>query len=489
LYNKIEIAEGIIKSTLKESSKFMKFFAKGQKASFTMVEILIDLMIVTLIAMAVLSAFMISMKSISNARARIAAVSIANEKMEIIRNMPYDSLGTVKGWPKGEILDVEELQNNEINFEVKTVIATVDDPYDGCVDKGASGAPSICLQQMDPSKPQDLSPYDYKRAEIKINRKGGSIVLAHLSTYIAANAAETPSDTGILKICVTDSENQPVSSASVSISNTETTPQVEITGLETDNNGCIIVAELPPDSHNHYHLVVTKNGYSTEMTYARTAQNPNATQPDVSIYLQKMTYQHFSIDKLGSIKIKLEDIAGQPISNTLVHIESEKEIYFNPSTKKYSQDIITGENGEITLDLMEYGNYLFTVLARYVVSTSPYQPSYLNPGVEMNLLLTVSDDSNYPVIIDCNPLTGVAGQEVSLLVGGDNFDNNATIKIVSESGVEIVGQNIDVQHSSADSISADFDLSGAELGYWDIIVANPNGDSIKQRDGVEIVAE
>lgn len=446
-------------------------------------------MVITLIAMAVLSAFMISMKSIANARARIAAVSVANEKMEIIRNMPYDSLGTVQGWPKGEIPDIEELQSNGINLEVKTIIATVDDPYDGCVDKGGGGTPSICLQDMDPSKPQDLSPYDYKRAEIKVSRSGSSIILAHLSTYIAANAAETPTDTGILKICVTDSKNQPVAGVSVSISNTETTPQVEIDGLETDSNGCLIVAELPPDSHNHYHLVVTEDGYSTDQTYARTAQNPNATQPDISIYKQKMTYQHFSIDKLGSIKIKLVDISEQPMANTVVHIESEKEIYFNPSTKKYSQDIASDENGEITLDSMEYGNYLFSVSDRYVVSTSPYQPSYLNPDMELNVLLVASNDNNYPIILSCQPLNGVAGEEVSLMIEGKNFDNDANIKIVSESGIEIIGENIDIQHGSADSIGADFNLADAQLGFWDIIITNPNGDSVKQKDGVEIVAE
>lgn len=462
---------------------------KPSKKAFTLIEILIDFFVISLISLAILSAYVYSMKSMLSAKARIAAVSLANEKMEIIRNMPYDSLGTVGGWPKGELLDKETVIKNGANLDVYIRISTVDDPYDGCADKDEPGPPSKCLQNMDPAKPKDLSPYDYKRAEIIVTRKDQSAEYAKLSSYIAANAAETESNTGILKICVDDSEGQPLAGAKISIENTEVTPAVNIVDLLSGSDGCYLVTNLPPDSHNHYNVVVTKDGYTTEMTYERTSQNPNALQPDLSVYIQQITYQKFVIDKLSSMTITLLDDFGQPIIDTQVHIEGEKEIYFNPQTKKYSEDHTTNSIGQIILQNMEFDNYAFTVSGWQIISTSPYQPTYLPADEDLSILISASQDSSFPTISSCAPNSGVSGQTVILSITGSNFQENLTVKIVDENNNEISGQNISISRDGVEIVSAEFDLSGAILGKWDIVISNPSGSSVTQVDGLEVVVE
>ena len=459
------------------AGKKHSFFASMEKsAGFSLIEILIDLVIITLVSMAVLSAFMVSMKSMASARARIAAVSLANEKMELLRNMPYDSLATQHGliYPAGALLDNEDIVRNGVTFTVNTVISYVDDPFDG----------------LSTTNPKDIYPYDYKQAEITIFRKGRSVKYAKISSSIGAKAAETPSNTGLIKLCVVDSLSQPVPGAIITIQNTEVTPQVDIeatTPSEGTMMGCIMVPALPPDSHNHYHLTATKDGFSTDMTYPRTAQNPNALQPDVNVFVQQPTNQTLCIDALGTMQIHLVDSNGVPVANTTVHVQGEKEIYNNPSTKKYSMDHVTNANGMISLSSMEFDDYSFSVAGYTVTTVSPYQPTKLLAAQDLEVFVTVSNDSTSPVVSVCNPIEGQTNNVYSLTISGKNFQNNLVIKLLDGDGHEITGSNVVVtQHAGQEFITADFNLAGAITGKWDILITNPNNKTVRQIDGFEI---
>ena len=65
------------------------------------------------------------------------------------------------------------------------------------------------------------------------------------------------------------------------------------------------------------------------------------------------------------------------------------------------------------------------------------------------------------------------------------FNSGATIKLINAiSGVEIVGSNVEVHPHS--QIIADFDLTNVELGEWNLIITNGDGESVSQIKGFNI---
>ena len=452
---------------------------KSRKRAFTLIEILVDLMIISFVATAIIAAFMAGYNALSLSKAKIAAVALANEKMEELRNMPYDDLATENGaiYPPGDLPDDEEIVRKNIRLNVHITLNYVDDPFDG----DALG--SI------PGKPVDIYPYDYKKARIEVHKIGREPALADISTNISAKAAETPSDTGILYLCIIDAENQPVNDATVTIQNTEVSPPVDME-LITDDTGCVMVPALPPDEHNHYHLVVTKDGYSTDMTYPRTAQNPNQLQPDVNISVQQVTRQTLAIDKVSTLTINTVDLSGAPIPNLNLHIEDSTEIYFNPTTYKYSEDHDCNAFGQLTLTDMEWGNYKISVNTDgfFTSSAHPVLPVYLDPDSDLTVTVYVTNSATAPRITSLLPSQGVLGDLTSIIATGYNFDNSAEMKLVnSGSGAEIIGTDVAVQ--AHQEIIADFNLATGSVGFWDLVITNPGGEFSRQYNAIEIVAE
>ncbi len=433
-------------------------------------------MIVSMVAVAIVSGYAAAFKSINLAKAKMVAVTLSNERMEMIRNMPYDDLSTQHGsiYPQGNILDDESVNRNGTAFNVHTVISYVDDPFDGNAAGNIAG------------KPQDLYPYDYKKVEITVGKKGRNSQLAKLVTNVSAKAAETPSDTGILNFCVIDNLGNPVSGADVRVENLVLVPQIDIS-MTTGDDGCLLIPKLPPDQHNNYHIVVTKNGYSTSQTYPRTSQNPNALEPDVDIIVQQVTGVTLVIDKLSVMEITFRDQSGSPVPNIGFTLEGSKMIYNNPDTFKYSQIFTTDAQGYIRIPNLEFDDYkIKNVSEMNLISTSPAQPIRLTPEVNLVVLATLSSSGSNPVIYNSLPSNGTVGDNISITVDGNNFDNGANIKIVNSStGAEIIGTNIEV--SQHNQIVADFNLVGTEAGLYHIVVTNINGEFVSQANGFNII--
>ena len=437
-----------------------------------MIEVIVDIGIVAVIAAAIVSAYSASFKAMDLAKAKMGAVALANEKMEEIRNMPYDSLATMHGliYPPGNLSDDQVIMRKGIQYKVHTVISYVDDSYDGNIDGTV------------PGKPKDLYPYDYKKAEITVTKVGRNGPLAVLSSNVAAKAAETPTNSGIIRICVVDEIGAPVPDAVITISNSAVDPAVDISAT-TASDGCIMVPSLPPDHQNGYHLTATKGGYSTDMTYPRTPQNPNALLPDVDVLVQQVTNQTLIIDRFANMKIDIVDNSGQPVAGAVVHIEGKKEKYFNPRTPKYTADLTADASGHIELPNIEFDDYTISVSGWIVAATSPYQPIGLRAGETLPVKIIVTTDGGLPRISSVEPLTGKTGETVSITIKGANFAA-PTVKLIDAGGGEIVGTNIAVTGNNI--IDADFNLAGAAAGLRDIVIETAGG-VIRQSNGFTIV--
>ena len=121
------------------------------------------------------------------------------------------------------------------------------------------------------------------------------------------------------------------------------------------------------------------------------------------------------------------------------------------------------------------------------------------PGL-WDLVLTYPDAQTNTLIhalevLDCGPPAVTAFDPASadncgLLSGatitGENFTPDTTVKLAMAGRPDIIGTNVDVQ--SWTTIVADFDLTPAFSGLWDLVVTRPGEPSATLADALEVTA-
>ena len=146
-------------------NKSMKFERQKQnlknstynfKNGFTLVEVLVGSAIFLIIALAAYNAYVGLFKLINLSQYKVLAVSLANERFEIARNMPYEDVGIVNSIPNGEIPHTQTLVRGGVSFVVTTTVRNIDLPFDGTI--GGS--------------PNDISPADNKLVEVDVSCDG-----------------------------------------------------------------------------------------------------------------------------------------------------------------------------------------------------------------------------------------------------------------------------------------------------------------------------
>ena len=79
---------------------------RNQKG-FSLIESLVGSAIFVVLALSGYKAFTTLMDASMASRAKLAATTLANEKFEIIRNLPYTDVGIVGGLPVGKLQRTE----------------------------------------------------------------------------------------------------------------------------------------------------------------------------------------------------------------------------------------------------------------------------------------------------------------------------------------------------------------------------------------------
>ncbi len=115
-------------------------------------EVLVTTLVFLIIAVGLYNAFVyVNVLSLTS-RQKMTAIALANEQLEIVRNLPYTDVGLIAGAPAGKLLSPKTINRNGLNFLVATEVRTFDDPFDGTI----SG------------QPNDLNPADYKFVKVEI---------------------------------------------------------------------------------------------------------------------------------------------------------------------------------------------------------------------------------------------------------------------------------------------------------------------------------
>lgn len=377
-----------------------------REGGFTLMDILVSVTVFTILVAGVIGAVSALHRSVKAAREQTILSSLVSSDLEIVRNLPYVQVGTVQGNPPGALPD--QASPRSITVEGRTYaiyyeVTYTDDPADGTALAGT-----------------DSSAADYKQVKMFIRNTTSGQVTTILTT-VSPKGLEGTQNAGALSIRVLNAQGQPVSGARVQIFNTVLNPDITL-DRTTDASGNWIEVGLPP-SVNGYHVVVSKNGYSTDQTYPLTAQNPNPIKPDATVLVGQVTQVTFAIDLLANLTIRTLDQKCQPVNGIGVNVAGSKLIGTNPNILKFNTNY-TSASGQIALQNIEWDTYTPTLLAGQnvmVYGTSPIQRIDVLPGTTQTFtLLLGAYSANSLLVIVKDAATGAAleGADVHVQKGG-----------------------------------------------------------------------
>jgi type II secretory pathway pseudopilin PulG len=298
-------------------TRLMKLSSKSQKSKrgFSLIESLIGILLIVVVFLGMVGAFRLGLKVLVQSKARVTALALANQRIEEIRNLPYNDVGTVGGIPPGVIPQTETKTLNNIEFTIATTIIYIDDPFDGLA-------------------PDDLISADYKRAKVKVfwpGIIGGEVILI---TDVAPKGIETVEGGGTLSITVLNATGDGVGQATVRVVNDQVDPPIDASYL-TDDYGNLILAGAPT-STEAYQITVTKSGYSSERTYSRE-EIANPLKPHASVYEGDLTEISFAIDQTGTFLIE-------------TRVQESFDDDFNNFSKTSEFSNVEIEDGEVRLE-------------------------------------------------------------------------------------------------------------------------------------------
>lgn len=392
------------------------FFSSTRKNfGFTLVEVIVGGALFALIAVAVYQGYATLIKLVAASRVKITATDLANEQLELIRNMPYGNVGEVSGIPNGVIPHTQTFSRDGNSFTITTTVRNIDDPFDGTI--GGS--------------PNDTSPADYKLVELDIDCSNcRNFSTMTVNTRVAPKNLETASTNGALFVKVFDANGQPVSNAQVHIVNSLVSPNIIIDDV-TATNGMLQIVDVPPGV-NAYQITVTKSGYTTDQTQATSTGNPNPSKPHATVALQQVTQVSLTIDKVSTLNISTLTDTCAAVPNIPFSIVGSKLIGSNPDVYKYSQNFTTNGSGNKTLSNMEWDTYSIALTGGtyYLAGINPLMPVNLLPNASQDvqfvittktpklLLVTVKDSgTGLPISGATVTLTDGVGNSTSLVTG------------------------------------------------------------------------
>ncbi len=358
----------------------------------SLIGITISIAIFSILASAILTVVNSSFRFVAFNRARITARHLAQEKIEFIRNLPYDNVGTSDGFPPGPLPQEENLIRNKLSYTVKTAIVYVDDAFDGT--QGGS--------------PADTLGSDYKRVRVEVSWQGitasrGNPII--LLTDIVPKGVETTEGGGTLSIIVFDSESHPVPQATLHIVQEAVNPNIDVT-FQTADNGRFIFTGIPV-CVSCYEITVTKNGFSSERTYS-VNEIANPTKPDQTVLEGELTEISFSIDRVSTLNIatkKGREDSFETLPNVSLQLRGEKTIGTDATAQpvyKYDQNLSTDASGNLNVSDVEWDNYhlILPVGSTYNVSGSnPFFPISILPNSSADLQVALSGNTTNSLLI------------------------------------------------------------------------------------------
>ncbi|HRY82723.1 MAG TPA: hypothetical protein P5232_03435 [Candidatus Moranbacteria bacterium] len=373
-----------------KNSKFWK------NSGFTLIEALVLLFIFSLITTTFYQVTSVGTRYIIFSKNRLGATALANEKMEIARNLKYDDVGIQGGACAGNIPQDEDIFENGKTYHVHTLAAYVDDSFDGTL----GGHPS------------DTAYKDYKLLKITVSwgSEGsadyGSVFL--LSRFVPAGLETATSGDGILSINIFSDQDDGagVSGATVKVENSD----LDFSETrQTDDTGNVMIVGAK-ESIQRYKITVSKSDYEEDIEtmppYPDTDYNPVDTH--ASVVAGALNVTNIAFNKTADLKIKTQDYFGTAIPNinfTLKGGRIKGTSADSPFASIYNLDKIdqTNSSGEKNYDSISPGGYDFEVAGSVsgykLIGTDPAPPLSLSSEQELNFKVVLAPENKTSALI------------------------------------------------------------------------------------------
>ncbi len=402
----------------------LKSESKGRlQSGFTMIEIVVSSITLMLFFAALVVIFENVIDLAGESRVRTVATALGAEKLEEVRNMSYDDVGTQGGIPSGTIPQDEVVNINGQDFNVNTTVVYVDDPFDG-------------------EAPDDVIPTDYKRIRIAVSW-GGAFASKNpvvMVTDAAPDGLEMAEGGGTLIVYVINASGIPVSGATVSVYNTDVDPDIDLE-ITTNSSGRVVLPGSP-DCIDCYQISVNKTGYSSDRTYS-TSEVTNPLKPHATVIEGEVTQLTLAIDGLASMNVNVtgsREANYPPFQGVEFTLRGAKTIGTNALDEpvyKYEQNHVSGFGGIINISNLEWDTYeVFLPSGSSVdlAGSTPISPFSLIPGQNTgfnlvtsastpnSLLTIVTDISEVPIASGSIELSGsgyLATKSAGLASQGD----------------------------------------------------------------------
>lgn len=342
----------------------------GQKqAGYTLVELVTGLFIFGIIALSFLYLFTSLVSSTVITKHKAQSLALATNQMEYLKSLPYNNLAVAGGSivTSNPIPATKTATVNGFTYTIKTNVEYVDDAFDGCGSYPSQALKEkYCRNYPAPTgaPAADQNPADYKLAHVTVIDKK-NITLAEIDTQISARVAETASTTGALFVNVIDSNGNPVSGSTVHVTNTTSTPSVDVSD-SSDSNGVVIFYGLPVDTTGYdYVVAASKTGYSTLSTIAPSGSlQPNYVNQQIFTQLSSFVTLPIKLQGTKSLLIEATNTSGNAISGAKIYIKGGYKKYNATADTSYYYDNLTPDtrqttdaNGSASLDNLVPGSY------------------------------------------------------------------------------------------------------------------------------------
>jgi len=355
----------------------------------TLIDVLIGTTLVLIIFLGVFGLYELGLKVSYQSQHRTIATGIANEYMERTRNLSYNDVGVIGGYPSGRFKPFEVLIRNNNEYGVTVNVHYVADPADGI------------------GYPEDSCPNDYKRVVVSVGWMGSFPGEVSMATNVAplSKIEECGSVGGILRMNVIDPFGQPVPDVTILIDDINgPLSNICITGLD---GLCQLILPSSPDGQgNNYFIKLSKSGWSQARTFGSGDIHngfviANPTVSHASLLSGKITEMTFSIGKLSAFRINTISFQAPNLALGFVglNIRGSKIVGYDANEVpifKYEFSHTTDAGGKLFIPGLEWDNYRFT--APGLTIKQPEGDISLGSGVEEEVFLYL--DSDHSLIVN-----------------------------------------------------------------------------------------
>ncbi len=251
---------------------------------FGLIDVIVGIALMLVLFLALFGVLRASLMLSTLAKAKAAAVELASTQMEYLRGLSYDAIGTVGGIPAGTVPQTATSTVDGVTYVTHTFIEYYDDPADGLGVNDTNGITT-----------------DYKIGEVTVTYAIGDLAKSIvLVSNFAPPGIESTTSGGTLSLHVVNASGAGVGGASVHIVNASTSPAIDFTTF-SNSNGFVTIGGAATSSE--YQVYVSRAGYSSAQTYARTSQNVNPNPGYLTVTMNQTTSATFAIDALASLTL------------------------------------------------------------------------------------------------------------------------------------------------------------------------------------------